>query len=54
MKPAIQVARLTGLWLASLLLTLPVAEAAVLVLPRDGWVSWQVPAVADATGLCFG
>jgi HEAT repeats len=34
---------------------LPYAASAGLSMPRDGWVSWQVPAVADAPSwCCFG
>lgn len=34
---------------------LPYAASAGLSMPRDGWVSWQVPAVADAPNwCCFG
>jgi HEAT repeat protein len=34
---------------------LPYAASAGMSMPRDGWVSWQVPAVADAPNwCCFG
>ena len=48
---AIQLLRAAALCLVSFALP-PHAFAAELTLPRDGWASWQIPAVEDAPDWC--
>jgi HEAT repeats len=55
MNPVTFIFRITTTILFLCAAMLPHAASAGLSMPRDGWVSWQVPAVADAPNwCCFG